>query len=203
MRTVRYGVAASLDGYIAGPDGEYDWILTDPDIDFGEIMGRYDTFLVGRKTWETMRAQGEAGQPRGKELVVFSRTLGPAVYPGVTIVSGDAGQAVRALKEKPGKEIALFGGGDLFRSLLEEGVVDKVEVAVIPGAAGHAEALPTPSLREDGHDAAGVRRRGEEAPAVPARPVLTRHTALPVGPARRSVAGGQTLPAASRTRLRV
>jgi len=122
MRRVRYGVAMSLDGYIAGPKGEYDWIVMDPDIDFSVLMGRYDTLLVGRRTYETMLAQGEAGRTPGVELVVFSRTLKPTDHPGVTIVSRDAGEAVRALKAKPGKEIALFGGGELFRSLLDQGV---------------------------------------------------------------------------------
>jgi len=54
MRRVRYGVAASLDGYIAGPKGEYDWIPMDPDVDFGALMARFDTFLVGRRTYEVM-----------------------------------------------------------------------------------------------------------------------------------------------------
>ena len=148
MRRVRYSVAASLDGYIAGPKGEYDWIVMDPDIDFGALMGRYDTFLVGRRTYETMLAQGEAGRPPGIELVVFSRTLKPADHPGVRIVSGDAGEAVRELKERPGKEIALYGGGELFRSLLDQGVVDTVEVAVIPVLLGGGiPLLPSPSPR--------------------------------------------------------
>jgi dihydrofolate reductase len=122
----------SLDGYIAGPKGEYDWILTDPDIDFRRLMARFDTFLVGRRTYEVMLGQGNAGKMPGMAVVVFSRTLKPADHPDVTIVSGDAREAVLALKRKAGKEIALFGGGDLFRSLLELGVVDTVEVAVIP-----------------------------------------------------------------------
>jgi dihydrofolate reductase len=132
MRSVRYHVAMSLDGYIAGPNGEYDWIMADPDVDFGELMGRFDTYLVGRKTYEAMAAQGQGRRSRGVELVVFSRTLEPTANPELRIVGGDARAAVLALKEKPGKDIWLFGGGDLFRSLVAEGVVDVVEVAVVP-----------------------------------------------------------------------
>lgn len=57
MRRVRFSVAVSLDGYIAGPNGEFDWILMDPDIDFGALMGAFDTVLLGRKTYEVTRQQ--------------------------------------------------------------------------------------------------------------------------------------------------
>ena len=58
MRLIRFGCAMSLDGYIAGPSGEYDWIVMDPDFDFSEHMAQFDTFLIGRKTFEAMRQMG-------------------------------------------------------------------------------------------------------------------------------------------------
>lgn len=66
----------------------------------------------------------------GPQTVVFSRTLNPSDYPGVTITEDL--ETVRALKAKPGKDIWLFGGGELFRSLLDANLVDTVEVAVMP-----------------------------------------------------------------------
>jgi dihydrofolate reductase len=129
MRKVVYSAAMSLDGYIAGPKGESDWIVIDPELDFGEMFARFDTILLGRKTYETTRSGG--GGMRGVKSYVFSRTLQQADARGVT-VSDDPLQTVSDLKAQPGKDIWLFGGGSLFRSLLELGLVDRVEVAIIP-----------------------------------------------------------------------
>jgi len=147
MRKVVYGGAMSLDGYIAGPNGEYDWILMDPDIDFAAGMDRFDTFLIGRKTFEAIRRMGgEAPPTPGIRNIVFSRTLRPedCPYP----VSDDAERVVAALREEPGKDIALFGGGELFRSLLAAGLVDEVGFAIIPVLLGGGiPLLPSPADR--------------------------------------------------------
>ena len=132
MRLVRFGGAMSLDGYIAGPNGEFDWIAMDPDVDFAGHMAQFDTYLIGRKTFEAMRRMGSDVQPMpGTRNVVCSRTLQPEDYPGVEIVD-DAVTFVTGLRAQRGKDIAIFGGGELFRSLLSAGLVDRVEMAVLP-----------------------------------------------------------------------
>ena len=148
-RRVRYQVAVSLDGFIAGPGGDADWIVPDPDIDFAAHFAQFDTLLMGRRTFDELVAQGHgAGRPFGKTTYVFSRTLKPADHPGVTIVSDHPAEAVAALKETPGKDIWLFGGGELFRSLSSLGLVDTVEVAVMPVMLGQGVPLfPPPSAR--------------------------------------------------------
>jgi len=131
-RLLRYQVAVSLDGFIAGPNGEYDWIVSDPDIDFTAMFKEFDTAVMGRKTYDLVASQGGHGAMPGLEVVVFSRTLPAAEYPGVRIYNDDAPEVVRGLKAKPGRDIWLFGGGELFRSLLDAGLVDTVELALMP-----------------------------------------------------------------------
>ena len=58
MRRIRYAVAMSLDGYIAGPKGEADWIIMDPEIDFTGTFEQFDTFLLGRRTFEVAGGGG-------------------------------------------------------------------------------------------------------------------------------------------------
>ncbi len=145
VRRIRYSVAMSLDGYIAGSNGEADWIIMDPEIDFGAIYAQFDTILVGRRTFEPMVRAGNA-TIRGMKTFVFSSTLRQQDHPDVTIVGENAAQIVAALRTAPGKDIWLFGGGELFRRLHEAGLVDTVEVAVIPVLLGGGiPLLPPPS----------------------------------------------------------
>jgi dihydrofolate reductase len=133
-RRVRYQVVQSLDGFIAGPNGEADWIPMDSEIDFAAHFAQFDTLLMGRRTFAGMVGQGgvSGGRVFGKETVVVSRTLGASAHPGLSIVRDDLTGAITALREKPGRDIWLFGGGELFRSLAELGLVDSVEVVVAP-----------------------------------------------------------------------
>jgi len=132
MRRVLYRVAVSVDGYIASPRGEVDWIVPDPAIDFTKVYESVDTVLLGRRTYELTRQPGAPPWPKGWQIYVFSRTLTPEQHAGVTVVSADAGPRVAALRAGSGREIWLFGGGSLFRSLLTARQVDIVEVVVSP-----------------------------------------------------------------------
>ncbi len=144
MRRVRFSVAMSLDGFIAGPAGESDWIVMDPDIDFGALMGAFDTILLGRITYEATRGHAGGGMP-GMSTVVFSNTLRQVDCPGI-VVSSDPGQTLSTIRKQDGKDIWLFGGGKLFHSLLELELVDSVEVSVIPVLLGGGlPLLPHPS----------------------------------------------------------
>jgi dihydrofolate reductase len=135
----------SLDGFIAGPEGETDWIVIDPDIDFSAMFRQFDTVLLGRKTWEASRQPSGGGGMAGFGTIVFSRTLSPADCPGAA-VSNDPEATLKSLKSQAGKDIWLFGGGSLFRSLLQLGLVDSVEVALVPVLLGSGlPLLPGPA----------------------------------------------------------
>jgi dihydrofolate reductase len=137
----------SLDGFIAGPNGEADCIIMDPEIDFKEIYSQFDTMLIGRRTFEGMKGAGGSGSMPGMQVYVCSRTRRQEDYPAVTIAAKPEA-VVSDLRSMPGKDVWLFGGGSLFRSLAELRLVDTVEVAVIPVLLGEGvPLLPAPASR--------------------------------------------------------
>jgi dihydrofolate reductase len=139
MRKIVAGFAISLDGFIAGPDNEYDWIIIDKEIDFAEQMKRFDTYFLGRKTYEFTKTMG--GSSMGKSKVyIFSNTL-TEVEKEYYLINGDVKEAVDRIKNEEarlndkvgqGKDIAVFGGGELLTSLLNLNLVDEISLAVIP-----------------------------------------------------------------------
>jgi dihydrofolate reductase len=146
MRRVRYQVACSVDGFIAGTDDGFDWITPEPTFDFEELYAQFDTLLMGRRTYEIVRGTGETF--RGKQIVVASRTLRPAQHPGIEIVGAGLEQRIRELRAQTGRDIWLYGGGELFAQVLAWGLVDTVEPAFIPILLGSGiPFLPSPAVR--------------------------------------------------------
>lgn len=134
MRKVIYGGACSLDGFLTDRAGAVDWLHFSKDVQ--QIMARQwvtvDTILFGRKTFEVAAAQGGGTSMKGMTAYVMSRTLAASPAKGVELVSSDAGEFVRALKSKPGKDIIVMSGGNLAASLLQAGVVDEVGFNIHP-----------------------------------------------------------------------
>lgn len=129
MRKIVAGFAISLDGYIAGTNNEIDWILIDKEIDFTKQMKRFDTYFLGRKTYEHSKSMG---QSFGKDKVyIFSNTLTEVEKPAL-LMKGDLKKRIREIKIEQGKDIALFGGGELLTSLLNLDLVDEISMMVIP-----------------------------------------------------------------------
>jgi len=137
----------SLDGFIAGPNGEYDWIEPDPDFDFAELWAQFDTLLMGRRTYDVAVTRLGESAFQGVKIVVASRTLRAAGHPGITVLPEVTKASLQSLRAQPGgKDIWLMGGGELFRSLLELHEVDTIELSIKPVLLGSGvPLLPGPS----------------------------------------------------------
>jgi dihydrofolate reductase len=135
VRKVTFGGANSLDNYLAREDHAVDWLMWGEEA--AAVMGEYwknvDTVLMGRKTYEVALRSAQGGEPYpGVHTYVFSSTLKLGPKDGVTIVSQDAVEFVRELKQQPGKEICLMGGGELAKPLLEAGLVEEIGFNIHP-----------------------------------------------------------------------
>ncbi len=141
MRKVILGVAVSLDGFIEGPHGEYDWCAPDPDYNFNEFFDRFDTIFVGRKTYEMSSEMegGPAGFSKFKEYI-FSTKL-DKVKDGASLIKGDTKTEVEKIKKEKGKDIWLFGGAGLTTSLMNLGLIDELSLAVYPVLLGRGKPL--------------------------------------------------------------
>lgn len=141
MRPLLYSAAISLDGFIARPDGSHDWIPDEPAIDWGAFMARFDTVLVGRRTYEVgLATHGVSPVPPGMTGLLASRSADPADHPDLRVVGDDLLDVVAELRAGEGPMIWLLGGGLLARDLLAAGMVDRLELALVPVLLG--EGLP-------------------------------------------------------------
>jgi dihydrofolate reductase len=168
MRTVTYGGAVSLDGFLAGASGEIDWLHFSKDVqkEMAEFWKEVDVILMGRKTWAFAAGNADTAEAREVEAefekmdkkrrkkkeptmrtYVFSRTLKDIDKPGVELVKSDAAAFVRDLKQRPGGRICLMGGGELAQSLIAEGLVDEVGLNIHPLLLGSG----VPVFRDPGH----------------------------------------------------
>lgn len=142
MRKVLLQLAVSLDGFIEGPNGEFDWCFTDQDYGMSAFLQRVDSVFIGRKSYELILRMGEEAMPGFSQLqqYVFSTTLNDAA-PGVVLVKKDVAETVRQIKNNPGKDIWLYGGASLTATLLHQGLVDEIILAVHPIILGGGKPL--------------------------------------------------------------
>jgi dihydrofolate reductase len=156
MRKLKLQMQMTLDGFVAGPNGENDWVFTSGPDEGGirkitEIAEGADTFLVGRKTagsgfvdyWQGV-ADNQPDNPWNafakvmvsERKIVFTRTGAAIGGNNVEVESGDLATAVQALKNEEGKDILVYGGVDFVSSLVSQNLIDEYLIITCPVAIG-------------------------------------------------------------------
>lgn len=150
-------IATSADGYIARPDGDVEWLNRRPDtVDYGmtKFYPTIDTILWGRKTYDWALAYARKKGGKGKIFdaklanYVFSRKPPKRPAPGVEFVSEPVKAFVRRLRDTPGKDVWMMGGGGLIASFLDAGEIDEFAIHVIPTFIGEGIPLIEPRHRD-------------------------------------------------------
>jgi dihydrofolate reductase len=143
MRKIILCVAVSLDGLIEGPNGEYDWCLTDQDYGMTDFVKSIDAIFYGRKSYEMMLGMEQEGNNNPFASIksyVFSNTV-EKPFEGTELVSGNMIEKVKAIQQQPGKSIWLWGGASLTTSFLNAGLIDEMNLAVHPIVLGSGKPL--------------------------------------------------------------
>lgn len=130
MRKIILNVAVSLDGFIEGPNGEYDWCFTDGDYGMAEFLANTDAIFFGRKSYELFAASFSQ-MWNDKKHYVFSNTL-QSLQTDAVLINGDIETKVLELKKGEGQDIWLFGGASLTTSLIKAGLIDEFLLAIHP-----------------------------------------------------------------------
>jgi dihydrofolate reductase len=163
MRKIIHYVHTSVDGYIEGPQGEFDWASMGPELSAYShtLVDRTDTFLYGRTVWEVMSAYWPDAESisqdphdlkfapiwRATPKVVVSSTLEKVEW-DAQLIRENVAEEITALKERPGKDILLTGGSKLMSSLTRLGLVDEWHIVVHPVVLGGGRQLfPHPQDR--------------------------------------------------------
>jgi dihydrofolate reductase len=140
MRKVVLFVATSIDGFIAGKDGNTDWLFTDGDFGYQAFYDSIDTTIMGYNTYYYIRNFAEFPYP-DKRNYVFTRKERMADENPVQFVMGDVADFTRKLKAEDGKNIWLIGGGRINSILLNANLIDQMIISVHPTALGQGVKL--------------------------------------------------------------
>jgi dihydrofolate reductase len=133
LRKITFGVAASLDNFIARKDESVDWLSWNEEVAAlsAEYWKTIDAVVMGRKTYEVALRSGTTSYSGAKNYV-FSRTMKAGPDPEVEIIAEDAAEFVRNLKQQEGNGICIMGGGELAHALFEARLIDEVVLNIHP-----------------------------------------------------------------------
>lgn len=145
MRKIILDLAVTLDGFIEGPNGEIDWCIMDPDMEFTDFLNQIDTILYGRKSYDQWK-QGPADDSEmgrlidNKEKIVFSHSL-TGGDEGIRYINTNIPEEMQKLRAQNGKDIWLFGGSNLITSFMNFGLIDEFRLSVHPVVLGKGKPL--------------------------------------------------------------
>jgi len=150
-RRVILDLAVTLDGFIEGPNGEVDWCIMDPDMDFNKFLNQIDTIIYGRKSYELWGQYIPKNEDSDtdkemwrlvhcKEKYVFSRTQKETDNRAI-LINDNIVEEVNKLKKKPGRDIWLYGGSSLITTFINLGLVDEFRLSVHPIILGEGKPL--------------------------------------------------------------
>lgn len=156
MRKLKLQMQMSLDGYVARPNGELDWMTWNLDDELkafiNSLIDSSDTILLGRKMtdgfvshWEKA-VNSNVETPFAKQMVeipkiVFTKTLERSMWNNTTLAKGNLAEEIAALKERNGKDIIVYGGAGFVSSLIQEGLIDEYHFFINPTAIGSGMAI--------------------------------------------------------------
>ena len=139
MRKVILGLAVSLDGFIEGPNGEYDWCFTDQDYGLSEFFKSVDAIFMGRKSYEVASSTAETNPWKGMTTYLFSNTI--AMPPANDVKLVRSMDEVAGILRQPGKDIWLFGGAELTTAFINAGLVHELWLSIHPILLGSGKPL--------------------------------------------------------------
>jgi dihydrofolate reductase len=147
MRKVVLGLGITLDGYIARPNGDIDFLFMPKDYSMAPFFASLDTAIMGRKTLEVgLKMSGGSLPASSMATYVFSHSKPAGKGDGWTFVNESPSAFVKKLRKHPGKDIWLMGGGELARDFLKADLVDELYLGVLPVLLGEGIPLFPPGF---------------------------------------------------------
>ena len=148
MRKLKLQVQMTVDGYIAGPNGEMDWMVWDWDDALKNyvtaITAPVDCIILGRKLaqgfiphWAANPEQEGADKMNNTAKVVFTKTLDKSEWPNTVLAKGNLVDEITQLKKQPGNDIIVYGGANFVSALIKEGLIDEYHLFINPTAIGN------------------------------------------------------------------
>ncbi len=143
MRKVILNLAVSLDGFIEGPNGEFDWCLNDQDYGMAEFFFDTNTVFIGRKSYELVAGLEDQYFPGIDKVCVFSDTITEPMHPKVDIITSQSfdERVKQILSDEEGGQVWLFGGANLLATFLEKRLVSEMLLSVHPVILGGGKPL--------------------------------------------------------------